>query len=195
MKFVKFAGSCLYAIAMVANAQLSSIATAAEVDTINLADDRVEISIVGNILPGDADSLSARLKAAKDAGKVVTSVRLNSNGGNLLEGVRLADVVRSANVSTKVGENAICASACFLIFAAGATKFAYVRARIGVHGASEMGAESRKGTLEMARIAEELDVPESIVRRMKNTPPTDMTWLSLNDLRLMGADINHYKSQ
>jgi hypothetical protein len=47
----------------------------------------------------------------------------------------------------------------------------------------------------MARIAEELNVPESIVRRMVNTPPTDVTWLSLNDLRLMGADINHYKER
>jgi len=172
-----------------------SFAAAAEIKSINLADDRVEISIVGNIVPGDADSLGARIKAAKDAGKLVTTVRLNSDGGNLLEGVKLADAVRSARVSTNVGENSTCASACFFIFAAGETKFAYVRARIGVHGASEMGAVSRKATLEMVRIAEELDVPESIVRRMKNTPPNDMTWLSLNDLRLMGADINHYKEQ
>ena len=98
-------------------------------------------------------------------------------------------------MSTNVGQNATCASACFLIFAAGETKYAFVRARIGVHGASENGTGSRRGTKAMAHIAEQLDVPESIIRRMVNTPPNDVTWLSLNDLRLMGADINHYKEQ
>jgi hypothetical protein len=184
------------AVCGLANAVLAlslSIAAAAEIKPSNLKDDTVEISISGNIAPGDADLLQARVKEAADAGKRVTSVRLNSEGGNLLEGARLAEVVRSAKVSTNVGQNATCASACFLIFAAGETKYAYVRARIGVHGASENGTESRKGTKAMARIAEELDVPESIIRRMINTPPNDVTWLSLNDLRLMGADINHYK--
>ena len=197
---MKYAGISPYVIAVcgLVNAGLVvsvSIAAAAEIKSINPADDRVEISISGNIAPGDADLLSARIKAAKDAGKLVTSVRLNSEGGNLLEGARLADVVRSAKVSTNVGQNATCASACFLIFAAGETKYAYVRARIGVHGASENGTESRKATTAMARIAEELDVPQSIIRRMVNTPPNDVTWLSLNDLRLMGADINHYKER
>lgn len=172
-----------------------SVAAAAEIKPFNLKDDHVEISISGNIAPGDAELLRTRIKAATDAGKLVTSVRLNSEGGNLLEGARLADVVRSAKVSTNVGQNATCASACFLIFAAGETKYAYVRARIGVHGASENGTESRKATMAMARIAEELTVPSSIIRRMVNTPPGDVTWLSLNDLRLMGADINHYKER
>jgi len=172
-----------------------SIAAAAEITSSNLKDDTIEISISGNIVAGDAELLRTRIKAATDAGKLVTSVRLNSEGGSLLEGARLADVVKSTKLSTNVGQNATCASACFLIFAAGETKYAYVRARIGVHGASENGAESRKATKAMARIAEELDVPSSIIRRMVNTPPNDVTWLSLNDLRLMGADINHYKER
>lgn len=173
----------------------ASIAVAAEITSVNLKDDIVVISISGKIASGDADSVAARIKAATDAGKLVTSVRLNSDGGNLLEGVRLAAVVKSAKLSTNVGQNATCASACFLVFAAGDTKFAYVHARIGVHGASEDGNESRKATVAMARIAEELTVPSSIIRRMVNTAPNDITWLSLNDLRSMGADIKHYKNQ
>jgi hypothetical protein len=184
---------CGLAIAGLALSPL--IAAAAEITSSNLKDDTIEISISGNIAAGDAELLRTRIKAATDAGKLVTSVRLNSEGGSLLEGARLADVVKSTKLSTNVGQNATCASACFLIFAAGETKYAYVRARIGVHGASENGAESRKATKAMARIAEELDVPSSIIRRMVNTPPNDVTWLSLNDLRLMGADINHYKER
>ena len=172
-----------------------SIAAAAEIKSFNLKDDSVELSVSGMIASGDAELMAARIRAATDAGKLVTSVRLDSDGGNLMEGVRLAAVVRSAKLSTNVEQNATCASACFLVFAAGDTKSAYVHARIGVHGASEDGNESRKATAAMAHIAEELTVPSSIIRRMVNTPPNDMTWLSLNDLRLMGADIKYYKNQ
>ena len=98
-----------------------SIAAAAEIKSFNLKDDSVEISISGSIAPGDADLLKARIKEANDAGKLVTSLRLNSEGGNLVESVRLADAVRFAKMSTNVGQSATCASACFLIFAAGET--------------------------------------------------------------------------
>src|SRR5258707_15226664 len=184
------------AICGLVNAALSvSIAAAAEITSFNLEDDRVEISISGNIAPGDIDALRASIKAANDAGKLVTSLRLNSEGGNLLEAVRLADAVRFAKVSTNVGQSATCASACFLIFAAGETKYANYRARIGVHGAAEYGVESRASTRAMARAAEELGVPSSIIRRMVNTPPSEVECLSLNDLRSMGTDISHEKER
>src|SRR4051812_10938390 len=164
-----------------------SIANAAEIKSFNLKDDSVEISISGNIAPGDIDALRASIKAANDAGKLVTSLRLNSAGGNLLEAVRVADWVKSAKISTKVGQSATCASACFLIFAAGETKYASVSARIGVHRASEKGVVSRAGNTSMADVAKELDVPWSIIRRMINTPTDEVEWLSLTDLRLMNV--------
>jgi hypothetical protein len=170
-------------------AESASIAAGAEIKSFDLKDNRVEISISGNIAPGDADLLKARIKEANDAGKRVTSLRLNSAGGNLLEGVRLADAVRFARMSTNVGPSATCASACFLIFAAGETKYANISARIGVHVASEKGVVSRAATTSMADIAKELDVPWSIIRRMINTPPGEVEWLSLVDLRLMGTTV------
>ena len=167
-----------------------SVAAAAEIKSFNLKDGNVEISISGNIAPGDIDALRASIKAANDAGKLVTSLRLNSNGGNLLEAARLADWVKSAKISTNVGQGATCASACFLIFAAGETKYANISARIGVHRASKKGVVSRAGTTSMADVAKELDVPWSIIRRMINTPPGEVEWLSLADLRLMGANVS-----
>jgi hypothetical protein len=167
-----------------------SIAAAAEIKPFDLKDDHVEISISGDIAPGDADLLNARIKAANDAGKLVTSLRLNSTGGNLLEAVRLAAAVKLAKMSTNVGQSATCASACFLIFAAGETKYANYRARIGVHGAANKGVESRAATTSMADVAKALDVPWSIIRRMINTPPGEVEWLSLADLRLMGTKVS-----
>jgi hypothetical protein len=167
----------------------ASVAAAAEIKSLNLKDDHVEISISGNIAPGDADLLQARIKAANDAGKLVTSLRLHSDGGNLREGVLLAAVVKSAKISTNVGRDATCASACFLIFAAGETKTANHRARIGVHGAADKGTESRSATQSMASVAKELGVTSSIIRRMLITPSSEMVWLSLADLQSMETNV------
>jgi hypothetical protein len=123
-----------------------SIADAAEIKSFSLKDDSIEISISGTIAPGDIDALRASIKAANDAGKLVSSLRLNSEGGNLLEAVRVADWVKSAKISTKVGQSATCASACFLIFAAGQTKYASISSRIGVQGASEKGVVAGAAT-------------------------------------------------
>jgi hypothetical protein len=94
-------------------------------------------------------------------------------------------------MSTNVGKNASCASACFLIFAAGNTKFASYEARIGVHGASdEYGNEtvqSGAATISMARIAKELGVPSGIIGRMVVTPPDEIIWLMPEDLQSMGT--------
>lgn len=152
---------------------------------------RIIISISGEIAEGDTDNFKAAVKSANDAGKLVTSIRLNSIGGSLLEGVRLADAVRFAKVATNVGQGATCASACFLVFAAGETKFANYTAQIGVHGASDQSgretSESGAATVSMARVAKELGVPPGIIGRMVVTPPNEMVWLSPADLQSMGT--------
>jgi hypothetical protein len=171
-------------------ASVGSIAMAADLKPSTLKDGRVIIAISGEISPGDSDALKAAIKTANDAGKLATSIRLNSEGGNLLEGVRLAEVVKFAKMATNVGQGATCASACFLIFAAGETKFANYSAKVGVHGASDKGEETvRSGaaTVSMARVAKDLGVPPAIIGRMVVTPPNDMVWLSPSDLQSMGT--------
>jgi hypothetical protein len=166
-------------------------ALAADVKSSALKDGRIIISISGEIAPGDLDAFKAAVKSANDAGKLVTSIRLNSSGGNLLEGVKLTEAVRFAKMATNVGQNATCASACFLIFAAGETKYANYTAQIGVHGASDKTGEetvqSGAATVSMARVAKELGVPPAIIGRMVVTPPSEMVWLSPTDLQSMGT--------
>jgi hypothetical protein len=102
-------------------------------------------------------------------------------------------------MATNVGQGATCASACFLVFAAGETKFANYTAQIGVHGASdETGQEtvqSGAATVSMARIAKELGVPTAIIGRMVVTPPSEMVWLSPADLQSMGTSMVGKPSQ
>jgi hypothetical protein len=138
---------------------------AAEIKTIAAKDGRVSIAVTGEILPGDADTFSRAIKQSNDAGKFVANVRLNSEGGNLLEGAKLADAVRFGKMSTNVGKIATCASACFLVFAAGSTKFVSYGAQIGVHGASDENGRqtisSEAATVSMAKIAKDLCHPPS----------------------------------
>lgn len=168
-------------------------ATSADIKTIVGKDGRAVIVIAGEIKPDNSDTFTAAVKQANDAGKFVANVRLNSEGGNLLEGVKLADAIRFGKMSTNVGKNAICASACFLIFAAGNTKFATYDARVGVHGASDQNGDESVGsgaaTVSMARIAKELGVPPAIIGRMVVTPPDEIVWLSPQDLQSMGVTL------
>ena len=178
---------------------ISNQAEAANWKSYATKDGHIVVSISGEITDGDTDAFKSAVKAANDAGKLVSSIRLNSIGGNLLEGAKLSEAVRYAKVATNVGQGAICASACFLIFAAGETKFANYTAQIGVHGASDQSGEetvqSGAATVSMARIAKDLGVPPAIIGRMVVTPPAEMVWLSPADLQSMGTTMVGKPSQ
>jgi hypothetical protein len=151
----------------------------------------VIIQISGQITTGDADAFISEVKQANAARKLVENVRLNSTGGKLLEGLRLAGAIREAKLSTSVGQGAVCASACFLAFAAGDSKFVDYGAQIGVHKASDKGGRetmlSGAATVSMARFAKELGVPTPIIGRMVTTPPRQIMWLTSQDLQSMGV--------
>jgi hypothetical protein len=182
-----------------AAASIAADACAAEFMSSATEDGRVAIAISGAISPGDSDNLKSAVKVATDAGKRVSSIRLNSAGGNLVEGAKLAELVQLAKLATDVGAGTTCASACFLVFAAGQTKSADYTARIGVHGASDRtGAETAQSgaaTILMARLAKALGVPPAIIGRMVVTPPTQIMWLSPADLQSMAVTMVGKPSQ
>ena len=187
------------ASAILISCAIPPAASAATFKSVATKEGKTTILLTGEIVEGDADTLKAAIKTANDAGKLVSGVRLNSQGGNLLEGLKLADAVRFAKVATNIAGNATCASACFLIYAAGATKFANYTAQVGVHGASDKQGEetvaSGAATVSMARAAKELGVPAAIIGRMVVTPPNEMVWLTPQDLQSMGTTMVGKPSQ
>lgn len=152
------------------------------------------ISITGEIAAGDSDALKSAIATATEDGYSVSEIRLNSIGGNVVEGVKIVRFVNSANLNTHVALGATCASVCFLAFAAGAEKSVDIPSRIGVHVASgELGEESPASiaaTRAMARIAQTLLVPKEIISKMVSTPATGMFWLGQSDLTGMGVTIH-----
>lgn len=180
--------SCV-ALAFFALVVSPSVSThAAEFKNFIAKDKRVLISITGEIVEGDADRFTSAIKTANDAGRVVANIRLNSPGGNLGEGIKLANAVRYAKIASNVGKDGVCASACFLVFAAGNTKYANYTAQIGVHGASTPnGEDAGDATISMAKIAKDFGVPAEIIGRMVVTAPKDMVWLTPQELQSMGT--------
>jgi len=98
---------------IVISCAIPSVTSAATFKSVATKDGGTIILLSGEIVEGDTDTLKASIKTVNDAGKLVSGVRLNSPGGNLLEGLKLADAVRFAKVATNVAGSATCASAKF----------------------------------------------------------------------------------
>ena len=166
---------------------------AASINKIDSKDGKTRVDLEGEVLPGDTDKLREIIKEANQSGRVVATIRLNSLGGNLKEAIQLADVVRYARTATAVLGGKKCASACFIVFAAGNEKYAHYSAWIGVHGASDSQGnetiQSNAATVTMAKVVKELGVPASIIGKMVVTPPDQMVWLTIDDLKAMGASM------
>jgi hypothetical protein len=176
-----------------------SAAMAANVTSTVSKEGKVIISIAGGIAEGDADSLKAVIKSANDSGRLVSGIRPNSPGGSVLEGTKLAEIVRFGKIATVVANGATCASACFIVFAAGDPKYVSYSASVGVHGASDKSGretvEAGAATVSMARIVKDLGVPAPIIGKMVVTPPDQIVWLGPDDLRSMGTTMTGNPAQ
>ena len=122
---------------VLASVLFAQLAPAATLSSYASKEGKQIIILNGEIASGDLDQLQNLVKGANAAGRMVSGIRLNSPGGALLEAVKIADVVRHGKIATVVPNGQTCASACFVIFAAGGEKYASYSASVGVHGASD----------------------------------------------------------
>lgn len=148
------------------------------------------IILRGDITREDAGALDALLSASGD--HKINAFRLDSPGGNLIGSIHLARIVqRHPELTTMVVNGSTCASACFLVFAAGHKRFADYRSFIGIHSVGDkrgyVTEETKAATVAMARFSAELGVPAEITDLMMVTPPDKIAWLSATDLRSMGT--------
>ena len=124
-----------------------------------------------------------------------TLLKLKSNGGLIKDAAEIADMVRNHKIQTWVPKNAICASSCFIIFAAGIAKNADETARIGVHGASTTADPQHidnNMTMTVTKMYKILNIPPQIIGKMVITDPTDIIWLDKSDLQSMQVKIGNW---
>lgn len=147
------------------------------------------LSLRGEIVAGDFDQLAAELVAIRSR-PGLPLLALDSPGGNVIEADNMANVIRRLGLGVVVSDGEECASACFLLFAASLHRAAAPGAKIGVHSASLSGDENLLTldvTALMARAAAAFGVPPSVLGRMITTVPSDMAWLTDDELRQMNV--------
>lgn len=187
----------LIAVACLTCLSRVAAADAAELNSFKTQEGTAVITLTGKIAAGDSQLLTRIVQASNEANQPVVGILLNSHGGSLLEAAKLAGIIRHGKIATVLPRGAVCASACFIVFAGGNEKFASPDASLGVHGAhnEESGEEAGAATILMGRLARDLGVPPSIIGRMVVTPPDEMVWLALDDFRSMGVKITDNPSQ
>lgn len=144
----------------------------------------------GPVTPGDAQRLSRVIAQAEAGRRPILGIFLNSPGGLIREAILMAHDIRATGHTTIVASNYECASACFLLVAAGREKLIFRGAKIGVHSASEKGIEtpdSAAATLSMAREAAQLGVPDSVIGHMVATRASGMQWLTRDELAALAG--------
>jgi hypothetical protein len=130
------------------------------------ADGRV-ISFAGGVNEGAAAAID---KAIADAPQVGTLL-LDSPGGWIREGIRMADVVKRYGLNTRVEHD--CYSSCTIVLLAGQNRSAGDQAQIGFHRGRAIGESSggrRPVPTEEADIYRKAGLSESFVRRIVATP-------------------------
>jgi hypothetical protein len=184
------------ACAVLAGAAFASLATGAHaLDRIGWSKTRETMYIHGDIEVGDAERIVQAIIANK---RKLRGVMLNSPGGDVVEGYKLAAMVVGLDFDTSVVKGGECASACFMLWAAGRNRYIHADSRIGIHSASTFNvatgessetARSYFRTMEMARVYDLLKVPVYLIGQMVVTPPTSMYWLSDTDKQWMQARV------
>ena len=174
-------------------ASLLAPASAFAIDRIGWSETRETMYIHGTIEAGDADIIA---NAIKSNHRRLRGIILNSSGGSVAEGAKLTDLVVGYSFDTGVTKGGVCASACFMLWAAGKNRYVYPDSTVAIHSAGEKTADinvsketavSMSITLAMARAYHELNVPYYLIGIMVTTPNVEHYTLTPQDYANMHA--------
>lgn len=142
------------------------------------ADGRI-LMVAGNLTSGTADRFARALADAPQ----VAAVTLDSDGGRIFEGQRMAELVQARGLDTRVDSH--CASACTFVLIAGRRRVAGPDAQIGFHQPSfpGMGAEdSRLMVEEMRRLYRQGGISDGFLDRVLRVAPQEMWYPAPREL-------------
>ena len=135
----------------------------------------------------------ARFKSHFRKKDAVIGLDMSSDGGDLEEGVQIANLARQKKLSVYVAEE--CDSVCAFVFFAAAKRYLAQDSRIGVHSVSnsrdieDLG--SMRLTLKFARLLAKLGVPKSAIGKLVTTSPSNITYLDATDLPALNTSVGN----
>jgi hypothetical protein len=114
----------------------------------------------------------------------VRTVRLNSNGGRILEAQKMSDLISSRNLATFVARD--CLSACTIVFLGGKERFMLPTARLGFHQPAFRGmtASDRRAAIatEQQRLRQRFGLSAAFAARANSASPGDMWYPDKDEL-------------
>jgi ATP-dependent protease ClpP protease subunit len=164
-------------------------AFAAEIDHIALANQAMGFILVkGPLEPGDEQKFNRIAQMYTHA-----AVLLISEGGNLLAGIEIGRIIRVRNFSTGVAPGTLCASACAMAWLGGTSRYMSANSRVGFHAAyivkDGVARETGLGNAIVGAYVTQLALPMSAVIYITAAAPHEMTWLTAEDARRVGIDV------
>lgn len=123
-------------------------------------------------------------------------LNISSSGGLITSAVEIGEFLNENGIDTLVAER--CESACVIVALSGARLFVSSAANFGFHrGSAPASTESQLGkhlgdlaTQDIIKILRRLDVPETVLKRLEQTPSDEMFYLS--GTRIFELDLADY---
>jgi hypothetical protein len=150
----------------------------------------------GDIHEGDY----ARFKSHIKRNELIVGLDLSSDGGDLEEGLQIADLVHRKKLAVYVAGQ--CNSVCAMIFFSAGKRHFGPQSRIGVHSVSDDRDIEDSGsmllTVKLARLSAKLGVPNAAIGKMVITRPGTISYLDQADLSALGASAEnpfHYRDK
>ena len=138
------------------------------------------IVIIGEIAPGDANEFLGVVADTKDA-----IVFLNSDGGNAIEGLALAKLIKKLGYATAVIGEFRCMSACALIWIGGKTRIMSKSALVGFHSVYTDQGVSSDGNAIYGAFYGQLGLSDSAIRYLTSAPPNGFNQVTLDTAPLL----------
>jgi ATP-dependent protease ClpP protease subunit len=152
-----------------------------------------QIHLKGEVKVGDHQAL---LKAVQVPYRV--EIILGSQGGNVYEGLRIADFVQRLSIPIIVPNNHICLSICAVMWLSADPKYRIIgkNALLGTHSAwftNEIGQTipSAVGNKIIAEYLVKRGYSKKFVSFLLSAPPEQMNWIEFDDLKKFGLSF-HY---
>ena len=152
-------------------------------------DNRFGLILTGPIEKGDYNKFLELVGNDKSIDK--TGIVITSNGGDVLEAIKIGDFIRKTGMSVTVRDK--CLSACFFIWAAGVNRYMHTDSIIGIHrpffekhyfaGLSLMDADKLYASMQdgARRYLLRMGIPNKLIEKMFATPSDRMYLVEGND--------------
>ena len=145
----------------------------------------VVLRMRGDINQGDYSRFRSHFKR----NELIVGLDLSSDGGDLEEGLLIANLVRRKKLPVYVAGE--CDSVCAFIFFSAAKRYFGQQSKIGVHSVSDSRDIEDPGsiplTVKLARLSAKLGVPNAAIGKMVTTRPRRISYLDQADLSALDA--------